>query len=155
MGTKKRGGASAPNTKTRLNFIRPAGKTLTLTTQKDPTVSPEVGSSAVNGAGSTAPVFVAKGFGKLSYKTEVAQFEGALIAKIAKDAGIPIMGTGGLLFDIVWTTTVDGMPKSTDTIEGCTVDKFELKISADGNMRSIEGEAVNGTVDGARYFQES
>jgi len=154
-GTKKRGGASAPNTQTRWNFIRPAGKTLTLKTQKDPTMSPKVGQSNVHGAGSVGPVFVAQGNGELEYKTEVAQHEGDQIAKIAKDAGIPIMGDGGLLFDIVMTTTVDGLPKMTDIIEGCSIGGFELKLSADGNTRSIEGKAVNGTVAGARLFREA
>jgi hypothetical protein len=154
-GTKKRGGASAPNTKTVWNFIRPAGKKLTLLTQKDPTSSPKVGQSNVHGAGSVGPIFIAQGNGELDYKTEVAQHEGDQIAKLAKDAGIPIMGDGGLLFDIVMTTSVDGIPKMTDVIEGCTIGGFELKLSPEGNMRSIEGKATNGTVAGARLFREA
>lgn len=154
-GTKKRGAASAPNTKTVWNFIRPAGKKLTLLTQKDPTQSPKVGQSNIHGAGSVGPIAVAQGNGELDYKTEVAQHEGDLIAKLAKDAGIPIMGDGGLLFDIVMTTSVDGIPKMTDVIEGCTIGSFELKLSPEGNMRSIEGKAVNGTVAGARLFREA
>jgi len=154
-GTKKRGGASAPNTKTRWNFIRPAGKTLTLLTQKDPSTTAKVGQSGVNGAGSVGPIFIAQGNGELDYKTEVAQHEGALIEAIAKNAGIPIMGDGGLLFDIVYTTTVDGIPKMTNTVEGCTIGTYDDKVSADGNMVSIEGKAVNGTKNGARYFREA
>ena len=154
-GTKKRGGASAPSTKTTWNFIRPAGKKLTLLTQKDPTSSPKLNQSNMHGAGSVGPIFVAQGHGELDFKTEVAQHEGDAIAKIAKDAGLPILGDGGLLFDIVMTTTVDGLPKMTDVIEGCTIGAFELKVTADGNMRSVEGKAVNGTVAGARLFREA
>lgn len=154
-GTKKRGGASAPNSITTWNFIRPAGKKLRLMTQKDPSIAPKVGQKAVHGEGSVGPIFIAQGNGELEYKTEVAQHEGDLIAKIAKDAGIPIMGDGGLLFDQVVTTSVDGLSKMTDVIEGCTIASFELKRSADGNMRTIEGAALNGTVAGARLFREA
>ena len=154
-GTKKRGGASAPNTKTTWNFTRPAGKKLTLLTQKDPTTSAEVGQSEVSGAGSVGPIFIAQGHGKLTFKTEIAQHEAALLEALAKNAGIPIMGDGGLLFDIVMTTSVDGLSKMTVNVEGCTIGKYEEKISADGNMQSIEGAALNATKNGARLFREA
>ena len=154
-GTKKRGGASAPNMQTVWNFLRPAGKKLRLLTQKDPTMSAEVGQSGVNGAGSVGPIFIAQGHGKVSYKTEVAQHEASQIAALAKAAGIPLMGDGGLLFDVVTTTTVDGLPKMTKSVSGCTIGKFEEKASADGNMVSIEGEALNATVDGVPLFREA
>ena len=154
-GTKKYGGASAPNTTTTWVFYRPAGKKLTLKTQKDPTMSAEVGQSGVNGAGSVGPIFIAQGFGKVSYKTEIAQHEAAQIVKLAKDAGIPIMGDGGLLFDVVTTTTVAGLPTMSKSVVGCSIGKFEEKVSADGNMVSIEGEALNAKLDGADLFREA
>jgi hypothetical protein len=73
----------------------------------------------IHGAGSTAPVAVAQGHGKPSYKTAILSTEWDAIVDIASTAGIPVMGQGGLLFDIVQTTTVDGLPKRTAKIESC------------------------------------
>ena len=153
-GTLKYGGGSAPNTTTRINFARPAGITMTLLGQKDPSTSSEVGKSEVNGAGSTGPLFIANGYGKCGFKTSVPQHIAYQIVARANAAGIPLMGEGGLVFDIVTTTTVQGIVKMSKTVMGASFSKFEEKISADGNMWDLEGPALNIKTNGVLAYAE-
>jgi hypothetical protein len=152
-GTLKRGAPSAPSVTTVLNFTRPAGRKLKLRTQKEPEFSPEVDQAHIHGAGSTAPVAVAQGHGKPQWKTTILSTEYDALVDIAAAAGIPVMGQGGLLFDQVQTTTVDGIPKRTTMIEGCSIGKVSKKVSAEGNMVDLEGLAMNQYENGAPLFK--
>ena len=151
-GTLKQGGASAPNTRTVWNFYVPAGQKITLLTQKDPTKSAEIAKSEGNGAGSVAPYAIFTGYGKASWKSEIAQHEWHQIVAKAKAAGLTIQE---LLFDQVHTTTVNGIPKMTVKLLGCSIGKVEDKTSADGNMVSLEGPALNIDTDGVLAFKEA
>lgn len=142
-GTLKRGAPSAPSVRTVINFIRPAGQKLTLRTQKEPETSGEVGSSEIHGAGSTGPVAIAWGHAKGTYKASVLSTEWDAICDKARAAGIPVAGQGGILGDIVQTTTVDGLPKRTLKVEAFGISKFSKKISGDGNMVDFEGPCMN------------
>ncbi len=152
-GTLKRGAPSAPSVTTVLNFIRPAGRKLKLRTQKEPENTPEVDQAHIHGAGSTAPVAVAHGHGKPSWKTAILSTEWDAIVDIAAAASIPVLGQGGLLFDIVQTTTVDGLPKRTTKIESASIGKAPKKISPEGNMVDLEGLCMNIYENGAALFQ--
>ena len=153
-GTLKYGGGSAPNTTTRINFHRPAGATMTVLGQKDPSMNAEVGKSEVNGAGSTGPLFIANGYGKCGYKTSVPQHIWYQIVNRAKAANVPLMGEGGLVFDLITTTTVQGLEKMSKAALGASIAKFEEKISADGNMVDFEGPALNIKENGVLAFAE-
>jgi hypothetical protein len=153
MGTLKRGAASQPNVTTVWNFIRPAGQKITLKTQKDPKRAGKVEQKEMHGAGSVGPYAIAQGNGSCDWSTEVADHESRQIAAVAKNAGIPIMGDGGLLFDIVITTTVDGLPTGNDTVEGCSLGKFEPSIKSDGNMVAMGGQCAGATIDGVPLYR--
>lgn len=153
-GTLKYGGASAPNTTTRYNFHRPAGITWTVLGQKDPSTSAEVGKSEVNGSGSTGPLFIANGYGKCAFKTSVPQHIWHQLVARCSAAGIPLLGEGGPVFDIVHTTTVQGVTKMTEVVMGASLAKFEKKVAADGNMVDLEGPALNIKTNGVLAYAE-
>lgn len=153
-GTLKMGGATRANTTTVLTFLRPAGRIVKLNTAKDTETSAEVATSEMHGDGSVAPYAIAYGEGKASYKTSIAQHEWREIVAIAKAANIPLLGDGGLRFDITQTTKIDGVPKMTVQVKSAGLGKTAGKISADGNMVDIEGPCLNIIEDGVKKFRE-
>lgn len=155
-GTSKRGAHSGPTTRHEFIYLRPAGVRKTFRTAQDATTDPTVDQENMHGDGSTAPICVVDGQGSIEWGLSVAQaeYESHIVA-VAAAAGIPVMGTGGLLFNYVKTSEVDGLPKSVNIVENCKIGGASLSIDPAGNRRELSGMATNEKINGARQFQEA
>lgn len=153
-GTLKLGGAARANTTTVIQFVRPAGKRLTLNTAKDTETSAEVATNEGHGDGSVGPYAIFHGEGKATWKTSIAQHEMYQLMAIAAGGGVPLLGDGGVRFDLVQTTVLDGVPKMTKIMESCSIAKEASKIAGDGNMVDLEGPCLNIVENGVPRFRK-
>jgi hypothetical protein len=154
MGTAKRGGASSPHTKTTLNFTRPAGQKLTLLTLAESGNDAEVETSPIHGEGSTAPIAIAKGHGEGTFKGSVSEEEWHLIVAKAKAANLTLLGSGGLEFDVVQTTSVPNSPKMTKRYVGCSFSSRNFAPGAEGNRVEFEAPCRQIEEDGVKMWEE-
>ncbi len=156
MGTAKKGVHSAVTTRTVLSFVRPAGIKKTLLTVQEQTASSNVEQNPMHGDGGTAPIAIVNGTGEVEWAFSIATHEyNSAIAGVAKAAGITIKGEGGLLFNIIHTSIVDGLEKDTQEVLMASIGDDELDISSEGNRRSLSGMAINERVNGALQLPEA
>jgi hypothetical protein len=154
MGTAKRGGASSPHTRTTLNFIRPAGQKLTLLSIVESGSDAEVEASEIHGEGSTAPIEIAYGHGSGTFKGSISEEEAHLVIAKAKAANVTVIGSRGLRFDVVQTTSVPGETKKSKRYVGCGFSSFNFTVSAEGNRYEFEAKPRQIEVDGVKMWEE-
>lgn len=152
MGTQKRGGASAPHVTTVFSFTNPAGRQLKFLTLRDQEISGERAQKEIHGDGSTAPLAIAVGEGKGTYKASITTEEWSLYAGVCKAGGIEITEAK---FDVVQTTKAPGMNKITNKVTGASIAKFGDKVSGDGNRVEFEGACTQIERDGVKAWKEA
>ena len=149
VGTLAKGGFSSVTRRTVLNFQTPAGRKHTLLTYKEAEQNPERELTEMHGDGGVAAYALAKGHGTLSFSGSMAQHEWAQIVAIAGAAGLAI---GDLVFSMVTSDVLDGIPKDAGEMIGCQLESWAETTASDGTMVEISGKALNRKKNGVWDF---